>query len=204
LRQRACRQAPLPLIGIAMRLFLIACGVLALAACHKSPQPSANRSVPAAEAGPVKGVDRTHKGQPFPDVHFGDSGATKTSFARFKGVPTLVNIWATWCIPCIKELPTLDKLAQADKAKLWVVPISQDTAPRASVDAFLDKIGLAGFTVYYDPTMSVSGAMSLEVLPTTIMYDAQGKEVWRYVGGLDWTSPGAAKLLEEGGVAQKH
>jgi thiol-disulfide isomerase/thioredoxin len=186
-----------------MRSFLIACGVLALAACHKSPQPTANQSVPTAEAGPVKGVDRTHKGQPFPKVRFGDSDGTQTSFEGFKGVPTLVNIWATWCIPCIKELPTLDKLAGADKTKLWVVPISQDTADRTSVDAFLKKIGLAGFNVYYDPTMSVSGAMNLEVLPTTIMYDAQGKEVWRYVGGLDWTSPGAAKLLAEGGAPQK-
>jgi thiol-disulfide isomerase/thioredoxin len=186
-----------------MRFFLIVCGALALAGCHKSAPPTANQSLPAAEAGPIKGVDRTHKGQPFPDVHFGDSDGTKTSFEGFKGVPTLVNIWATWCIPCIKELPTLDKLADADKAKLWVVPISQDSAPRASVDAFLKRIGLSEFNVYYDPTMSVSGAMSLEVLPTTIMFDSNGKEVWRYVGGLDWTSPGAAKLLEEGGVPQK-
>jgi thiol-disulfide isomerase/thioredoxin len=181
-----------------MRFPLIALAVLALAGCSKPPEkPSANHAEAPAPAGPVKGVDRSHKGAPFPDVEFGDNDGTQTSFEGFEGIPTVVNLWATWCVPCVKELPTLSKLADARKVGLWVVPISQDTAPRASVDAFLERIGLGKFDVYYDPKMAVSGATGAEVLPTTILYDVQGREVWRYVGDLDWTGAEAARLLAE-------
>lgn len=186
--------------AIAMRLLLISLALLAVAGCKPpATQPQQNVAATAA-AGPVKGVDRSHKGQPFPDVAFGDNDGTQTSFEGFRGIPTLVNVWATWCAPCVKELPTLHRLADAHKTGLWVAPISQDTAPRPSVDAFLERLGLARFDVYYDPHMAVSGALGAEVLPTTVLYDADGREVWRYVGDLDWTSPEAASLLAEAGV----
>lgn len=186
-----------------MRIFLFSCALLALASCHKpapTPQSQAN-SAQSAESGPAKGVDRSHKGQPFPKVSVGDPDGTQTNLKGLKGVPTLVNLWATWCAPCVKELPTLSKLAASRKADLWVLPISQDSAPQASVDAFVAKLGLQKFPVYYDPKMAVSGATDAEVLPTTILYGANGHEVWRYVGDLDWTSPEAAKLLAEGDVS---
>ena len=184
-----------------MRLIVISAALLAIAACHKPEKTAENRVAPAAEAGPHQGIDRSHKGTPFPAVRFGDNDGTQTSFEGFRGIPTLVNLWATWCGPCVKELPTLAKLSQSHKTDLWVVPISQDDGPRSSVDAFLEHLGLKGFDVYYDPKMALSGALGPDtVLPTTILYDANGKEVWRYVGDLDWTSPEAAKLLAEAGA----
>ncbi|HEX5257809.1 MAG TPA: TlpA disulfide reductase family protein [Sphingomicrobium sp.] len=187
-----------------MRTLLVTCALLALASCHKpapAPQSQVNNAQ-SAESGPAKGVDRSHRGQPFPKVRFGDPDGTQTDFKGVEGVPTLVNLWATWCAPCVKELPTLSKLAQSRKADLSVLAISQDSAPKASVDAFVAKLGLQKFPVYYDPKMAVSGATDAEVLPTTILYDANGHEVWRYVGDLDWTSPQAAKLLSEAGVTR--
>jgi thiol-disulfide isomerase/thioredoxin len=181
-------------------ILLVVCAALALSACQKPQRqtpPIANETAASSAAGPVKGIDRSHKGRPFPSVEFGDSDGTQTNFEGFEGVPTLVNLWATWCAPCVKELPTLARLGKAHKDDLWVVPISQDSAPRASVDAFLTKIGLSGFNVYYDPKMAISGAANAEVLPTTILYDAHGREVWRYVGDFDWTSREAARLIAE-------
>jgi thiol-disulfide isomerase/thioredoxin len=180
-----------------MRLILITCAVLALAACQKPEHQAANEAAPAADVGPHKGVDRSHKGQAFPDVKFLDEEDKPMSYEPLRGVPTLVNLWATWCAPCVKELPTLEKLSKQNKPGLYVATINQDTAPRASVEAFMASHKL-DLPMYRDPKMAVSGALGPDtVLPTSILYDANGKEVWRYVGDLDWPSPDAAKLLAE-------
>jgi thiol-disulfide isomerase/thioredoxin len=121
-----------------------------------------------------------------------------TGLGAFAGKPTLVNLWASWCAPCVKELPTLDKLAQAQAGKINVVAISQDMdAPHSSVVAFLNKHSITALGSYQDPKMALSGALDAEVLPTSIMYDSNGREVWRYVGDQDWTSSEAAKLVAE-------
>ena len=179
-----------------MRLLLISCALLALAACQKPNEETAKEAAPAAEAGPIKGVDRSHKGKPAPDVAFYDPDGAETSLTEFSGKPLLVNLWATWCAPCIKELPTLDKLSQSG-GDLQVVAISQDTAPHASVVAFLESHKIGALGPYQDSKMALSGDLGAEVLPTSILYDAKGREVWRFVGDLDWTSPEAAKLLAE-------
>src|SRR5690348_9319236 len=131
-----------------MRPFLIGCALLALASCHKASQPTANQS--AAEV-PGKGADRTHKGQAAPTTSFNDPDGNATSLKAFAGKATLVNLWASWCAPCVKELPTLDRLAQARKGKLNVVAISQDMAPHASVEAFLKTHNIANLDSYHDP-----------------------------------------------------
>ena len=175
-----------------MRLLVIA---LALLACACSGPEQQSNEVAAAEAGPVKGVDRSHKGKPFPEAAFADPEGAETTLADFQGAPTLVNLWATWCAPCVKELPTLQALA-ARRKDLQLVTISQDSAPPASVQAFLEHHKL-DLPAYQDSQMALSGALGTQVLPSTILYDAEGREVWRYVGDLDWAGEEAAKLLAE-------
>jgi thiol-disulfide isomerase/thioredoxin len=182
-----------------MRLVLLSCALLALAACHKASQPAANQSAATPEV-PTKGVDRTHKGSAAPQASFNTPDAKPTSLKAFTGKPTLVNLWASWCAPCVKELPTLDKLARAEGGRLNIVAISQDDAPHTSVEAFLKTHKVETLASYQDPKMALSGALNAEVLPTSVLYDAKGKEVWRYVGDQDWTSSEAAKLLREAGA----
>jgi len=186
-----------------MRLILVSCLALGLLACQKPAprQQDAGNNAEAAEAGSVKGVDRTHKGQPFPKVKFLGVADRPMDYEGLRGSPVLVNLWATWCAPCVKELPTLETLQRQRKSDLRVVPINQDTAPRASVEAFM-KVHKLDLPVYRDPKMGVSGALGAEVLPTSVLYDSNGREVWRYIGDMDWTSAEAAKLLAEGGVGQ--
>jgi thiol-disulfide isomerase/thioredoxin len=193
-----------------MRRIALLCIILSLAACHKPSQ--ANEAAPANEVvttpspGPAKGVDRSHKGQPAPSAIFNNPDGGKISLAKFKGVPVLVNLWASWCAPCIKELPTLDKLAAAhrDDGRLGVIAVSQDTGPQPSVKAFLAKLNVKDLGAYHDPNMALSAALGPDtVLPTSILYGADDKEVWRYVGDLDWTSPEAAKLVGEAAAGQK-
>ena len=188
------------------RSSIILLAMLALAACGKPGEnQTTNVAQPEAQAGPVKRVDRSHKGKPAPDVTFNDPDGGEITLADFRGTPVLVNLWASWCAPCVKELPTLDKVARAHRedGALGVIAVSQDSGPRASVEAFLEKLKIEDLGAYQDSKMGLSGATGAEVLPTSILFDGQGREVWRYVGDLDWTSPEAAKLLAEAGAAGK-
>ena len=152
-----------------------------------------------------KGVDRSHKGEAAPAAKFRDPDGGEFDLAKFKGTPVLVNLWASWCAPCIKELPTLQRLeqAQADEGQLGVIAVSQDQAPQESVEAFLAERDLGRFAAFHDADMNLTSALNVQIMPTTILYDAQGREVWRYVGDLDWTGEEAAKLLAELGPSKK-
>src|SRR5438309_43803 len=145
-----------------MRLLLIPCAFLALAACHKPQQQAANEGAPGAQAGPVKGADRSHRGKPIPDVKILDAmsidmGSTTNLRDLHDGRPMLVNAWASWCAPCVKELPTLDKLKEQRGGAIVVIPVSQDSGPQRSVEAFLAQHNL-DFVAYQDPRMQLSGA----------------------------------------------
>ena len=146
-----------------------------------------------------KGVDRSQAGKAAPETMFKDPDGGEISLADFNGVPTLVNLWATWCAPCVKELPTLDKLAgsHAVDGQLGIIAVSQDMSSQGSVKAFLDNLGIRHVGAYHDDKMALSGALGVQVMPTTILYGSDGKEIWRYVGDLDWTGAEAEKLLSE-------
>jgi thiol-disulfide isomerase/thioredoxin len=170
--------------------------VVLIAALPGCSQPAPEPVAEAKEA--VKAADRDTKGKAAPTTAFHDANGKDVTLAAFRGRPLLVNLWATWCAPCVKELPTLDRVAgSAGPNGLQVVAISQDTGPRPSVIAFLEAKGIRTLKPYHDPKMAMSGSLGAEVLPTSILFDARGREMWRYVGDLDWTGPEATKLLAE-------
>ena len=192
-----------------MRAFLAVLFVLALAGCQK--QGSGNAALPdqPAWSGP-KGaetetedvaaapkIDRTHKGSAAPTAEFKDPDGESVSFAVFEGKPLLVNFWATWCTPCVAEMPTLDALAGEMKGRLQVVTLSEDMDGRAKVDAFFGQHRFKTIEPYLDPQMEMTSALQLGALPTTILYDARGHEIWRAVGPEDWRSERAKTLLNE-------
>ncbi len=116
--------------------------------------------------------------------------------AAFKGRPVLLNLWATWCAPCVAEMPTLDLAATALGDKIAVVAASQDLDGAAKVRPFMQKAKFKTLTPYLDPKIALSLAYQAN-LPTTIMLDSKGVEVWRMTGGYEWDSPAAAKLIAE-------
>ena len=184
-----------------MRILPIVAVLVALAACQqKAEQQPANESVAAVQGDQIKGVHRDNAGKVAPAAEFNDPDGKPVTIAAFKGKPLLVNLWASWCAPCVKELPTLDQLAR--RGGVQVLAVSQDDGPHASVVAFLQAHRIATLKPYQDSKMALSSALGPDtVLPTSILIDANGKEVWRYVGDLDWTSPQAATLLAEAGAA---
>jgi thiol-disulfide isomerase/thioredoxin len=117
--------------------------------------------------------------------------------ADFQGRPVLVNLWATWCAPCVIEMPSLDALAMREGDALQVLTLSQDLDGRALVTRFFAQRNFRAIDAYLDPQMQFMTERRLETLPTTILYDAEGKEVWRMVGRADWESERVARLLDE-------
>jgi thiol-disulfide isomerase/thioredoxin len=196
-------------LEIVLRLILLFLALFALAACDRQKPPAqqgegAQQGEQGASAEDqatvgLKGVHRENAGKPAPKASFRDPDGGEISLADFKGVPVLVNLWASWCGPCIKELPTLAKLSDAhlQDGQLGVIAVSQDNGPQNSVIAFLAAHKIDGLGAYQDPGMALSGALGVQVMPTTVLYDRNGREVWRYVGDLDWTSAEAKKLLAE-------
>ena len=184
-----------------MRLILLLLALPLIAGCDRQKAEAPQGNDAAAPAVVEKGVDRSQKGKMAPETVFADPDGGEISLAEFKGVPTLVNLWATWCAPCVKELPTLDRLAasHAVDGQLGVIAVSQDIAPQGSVKAFLAKLGIAHIGAFHDDKMALSGALGVQVMPTTILYASDGREIWRYIGDLDWNGEEAATLLAEAG-----
>lgn len=180
---------------------LLLLGTLMIAGCDKrsGPGSQANETMPAGNAAasmPPRAVDRSHKGEAAPAFAFLDPGGRKTTLAAFRGKPVLLNLWATWCIPCRAEMPTLDALAGRKGAALPVITLSQDMKGRELVDPYFARSGFRHLKPWTDPDMAFSLGMNAN-LPTTILYDAAGREVWRVSGEMDWAGAKAAALLGE-------
>ncbi len=169
--------------------------LLVLAGCDKQVSSNGQADVAAnttpAAAPETSKIDRSHKGEAAPTLSFEDPAGKKTSLVAFKGKPLLVNLWATWCGPCVKEMPTLDQAAAA----IAVVPISQDK-DRPTVAAFFAKEKFTRLQPYLDKELGFSLAYNAS-LPMSILFDSTGKEVWRSTGGMDWTSAAAKAALAE-------
>jgi len=143
---------------------------------------------------PAGAVNRSRKGEAAPTLGFTTLNGKPATLADFRGKPVLVNLWATWCGPCVAEMPTLAATAERLKGKVAVIAVAQDEA--AKVKPFLAGRKLDALPVYLDPKLGLSVHYQAN-LPTTILYSADGKEIWRVTGGFDWAGAEAQKLLSE-------
>jgi thiol-disulfide isomerase/thioredoxin len=175
--------------------------LLALTACGepaRAPEAAAPGQSGAPEARPAGSLDRSKAGQPASATAFEDPDGARAALSDFRGRPVLLNLWATWCAPCVAEMPTLDKLAARQAGRIEVLTVSQDLDGRDKVEAFFEKQGYRNLETWLDPRMALMTDLKADTLPTTILYDARGREVWRVVGMEDWESKRAALLIEEG------
>ena len=141
-------------------------------------------------------LDRSHKGEAASDLQFIDPAGKPVTIAAFAGKPVLLNLWATWCAPCVAEMPTLDGLADRLDGKLTVLAVSQDLEGAAKVDPFFRNAQFKRLQPYRDPQAALSIAYQAN-LPTTILFDSQGREVWRMLGGVNWAGDTATALVDE-------
>lgn len=178
-----------------MRLILLLLALVAIGGCDAQTPEQQQDPAPADAPDSAKGVDRSRAGKPLGDLKLMNAKEAAASLADLEGKPALVNFWAVWCAPCVKELPTLEALSKQPGAPK-VIAISEDSATRAQVDAFLADHKLSALEVWRDPDMTGASA-GVQILPTTVLIGSDGKEIWRYAGDLDWTGAEARKLLAE-------
>lgn len=178
-------------------MMILGCALIA-GGCDRQSESPAQPQPEAGDKAAADKLDRSHAGEPIPDMTFADAAGDETSLPSLKGKPVLINLWATWCAPCIAELPTLEALNGKSGLGIAVVTVAQDSAEPASIEAFLDDRGLSGLPSLRDPDSDLTFHYGTGVLPTSVLYDAAGKEVWRTIGERDWTSMDSAKLLAEG------
>lgn len=134
---------------------------------------------------------------PAPAVAFSNGDNATLGFKDFKGKVTLVNLWATWCAPCVKEMPSLQALKQArGGADFDVVTISEDKTARKVVDPFFEKNNLADLPRYTDAESAVGRAFRVRGLPTTMLLDRDGNEIGRFEGGANWSGSDALALID--------
>ena len=132
-----------------------------------------------------------------PDVPVLDKVGRPVTLDRFKGKFVVLNFWATWCAPCIRELPSLERLnAKLDSENAQVVLISQDRGGFNQTDRFLKKLKVDLPQNFIDERLKFSRAVGVSALPTTILIGPDGKELGRLIGLAEWDSPEGFKLIK--------
>lgn len=115
-----------------------------------------------------------------------------------KGTGAVVNLWATWCLPCVKEMPSLDRLnAVLAKDGIPVLAVSQDRGGLDRVEPFFAKHGFKNLAISLDPDGNMAGAFHLRGLPTTVLIDAKGRELGRVEGGVAWDKPAVVSFIRD-------
>ncbi len=133
----------------------------------------------------------------FMDYTTGDDSGVPVTIANWKGKVLLLNLWATWCAPCRKEMPDLLKLKQDfGGADFDLVPVSIDRGGPTKPRKFLNQINAQDLGLYQGPSSETAGPLKAFGMPTTVLFDRQGREIGRLVGPADWASDEAKALIK--------
>lgn len=134
---------------------------------------------------------------PMPVETLHDANGAETSLAAYGGEVVVLNLWATWCAPCMEEMPTLGALQRDFAGRLQVIPVSVDSeADNARAQRELARLSQASLPFLSDSSRAILFSVRAVGMPTTIIYSRDGRELARLSGGADWSSPEAAALME--------
>jgi thiol-disulfide isomerase/thioredoxin len=159
----------------------------------------------AAGQGPLAGLNKgamapflaRSKPLDLPEISFANAEGAAKSLSEWRGKVVLLNIWATWCVPCREEMPTLDKLeAELGGMDFQVVAVNIDRGGIDKPKSFLVETGATHLTLYTDPSGKLFGALKAVGMPTTLLIDREGHEIGRLVGPADWGSPEGLALIK--------
>lgn len=124
-----------------------------------------------------------------PKIEFADQKGAIRTLDDFRGKVILVNFWATWCAPCVREMPSLERLyKKLSSSGFSVIALSEDRNGFPKITPFLKKIKIYDLPVFHDIGSKIMFALEAKVLPTTILIDRKGKEIGRFIGPAEWDS----------------
>jgi thiol-disulfide isomerase/thioredoxin len=131
-----------------------------------------------------------------PEATFQDATGKERTLADWRGKVVLVNLWATWCLPCRKEMPSLDRLQkELGSDKFEVVAVSVDRKGLEASRKFLDETQVQSLSLYVDASARMTSTFKVVGLPATLLLDTQGREVGRLLGPAEWDSEDAKRLI---------
>ena len=137
------------------------------------------------------------KARKMPDLKIKNLKGEPINLESLKGKLVILNVWATWCTPCIREIPQLAELQKKlAGTNIELVGVSIDANP-AEVEGFLKKQKQTDFKTWFDPTTSVEAVMPMEVVPTSFLLDAKGNLIGYLPGFLPWDDPTILPFLKE-------
>ena len=140
----------------------------------------------------------TAERRPAPEISFLNRDGETVTLADFAGKVVVLNLWATWCAPCRREMPALDRLqAEYGGDDFEVVALSQDRGDALDkILEFYEEVGVEHLAVYRDPKAGSAREMRAPGLPTTVVLDRAGQEVGRVLGDAEWDGEEAIQLIE--------
>ena len=174
----------------ALALFLVSCD----SGADAPTQPQAELS--QEKQGLTGEIDRSLAGELMPAVNVTDPEGNQLNLGALQGTPVLLNLWATWCAPCVVEMPMLDNLADEMGDELRVITVSQDLRGAELVEPFFAENQYRNLEPWLDPENEL-GFSYEGVMPTTILFDANGQELFRVLGGYHWDSDEARAAITE-------
>lgn len=134
---------------------------------------------------------------PIKPVAFNDVNGKAIDISHYKGKVIMVNMWATWCPPCIRELPAIERLATKFKSEDFVLlPISIDAEGKQQVQPFLNSLGMTGFSSYYDPEQNLGKVFPLDTIPATFILDQNGQLIAFVRSFVDWDDAKVISLIQ--------
>lgn len=170
---------------IVLAVAVVALAGAALRVLYVIPRPE---TTPAVLAGLVH---EPNPG-PAPDVSFVDGTGHSVKLSAFRGRLVLLNVWATWCAPCVRELPALGRLQAAlGTAGFAVVDVNAGRESASDTAAFLKAHDAGALAVYRDPDLRLLQAFGAQGLPFSVVVNAKGNEIARASGPLAWDDPAA-------------
>jgi thiol-disulfide isomerase/thioredoxin len=130
------------------------------------------------------------------EVKFVDATGKERTLRDWKGKIVLLNLWATWCLPCRKEMPALDRLQrELGSDSFEVVALSVDRAGLGGARKFLDEAKVEKLALYADPTARMASTLRAAGLPATLLIDREGREIGRLLGPAEWDGEDARRLI---------
>jgi thiol-disulfide isomerase/thioredoxin len=153
---------------------------------------------PALLTGSLAKMQLVQPPKPLPaDLSFVDADGKPVELSAYKGKVVLLNFWATWCAPCVKEMPSLDKLqGEIGKDKFIVLPLSLDGPSKPKVKPFYADKKLENLGIYFDQGKKAMQALDVSVLPTSVLIDSQGRAIARLEGDAEWDKPESLALMK--------